>query len=100
MDEECCENKCALKNYHSCKYGSKVKMWIGGKDTLMHLVAEENMPILASQLIIRFPGQLNQRQKKGEKKLPVEIALKGYNDDVAAVVIKSMNNERYLYISF
>jgi len=94
MDEDCCENKCTLRNYHSCKYGSKDRMWIDGKDTLMHLVAEENMPILASQLIIRFPGQLNQRQKKGEKKLPVEIALKGYKDDVAAVIIKNMNNER------
>ena len=94
MEQECLDSKCAEKDNHDCKYGSKDKMWIKGRDTLMHLVAKENMAMLASQLIVRFPGQLYQRQKKGEKKLPIEVALKEYNDDVAAVMIKNMNNER------
>ena len=96
MDQECLENKCTGKNDHRCKYGNNDKMWIEGKDTPMHLVAKENMAMLASQLIVRFPGQLCQRQKKGEKRLPIEVALKEYNDDVAAVMIKNMNNERYI----
>ena len=95
LEEECQINNCVMSSSHNCKYGHYSKMWIENRDTLMHLVAEENMPMLASQLIVRFPGQINQRQKKGTKKLPIEVALNGLNDDVAAVIIKNMSNERY-----
>lgn len=95
IEDQCNKLKCA-PDYHKCKYADldqNVRFYKG--KTIMHLVAEENMSILASQLITKFPGLLLLGQDSDDK-LPVQLALAKFNDEVAAVMIKRMNNERYV----
>ena len=85
--------------FHKCKYGNEDTMRIKDGCTIMHLVAEENMAMLASTMIFRFPRLLNQGKARTfdkNRRLPVELALDKQNnsDNVAAIMIKNMNSER------
>ena len=98
FEEQCTENKCEIP-FHKCKYGNEDTMRIKDGCTIMHLVAEENMAMLASTMIFRFPRLLNQGKARTfdkNRRLPVELALDKQNnsDNVAAIMIKNMNSER------
>ena len=105
MDQECEKQKCLPdEGKHKCKYGSKSNPLVYKdeekiKKTLLHLTAEENLVILADGLIKRFPRLLYIDTRGGPRnkpnRMPLEIAMVEFNDDVASELIKNMNHDRY-----
>ena len=105
VDQECKKQKCILdEGKHKCKYGTKLNPRVYKdeekiKKTLLHLAAEENLVILADGLIKRFPMLLYIDSRGGPRdkpnRVPLEIAMLEFNDDVASELIKNMNHDRY-----
>ncbi|XP_068676221.1 transient receptor potential cation channel subfamily A member 1-like [Montipora foliosa] len=65
--------------------------------TLLHLAAGQNFLHVSKALVERYPGLMYLYSTEHEDKpsyLPVELALKKYNDDTAAYLISQMRHDR------
>lgn len=70
------------------------------KKTLMHYAAELGFLQVTKTLVKKFPLLLGiktmEPNKKKRRLLPVDLALEAGNDDVAAYLIRMMQQKRYI----
>ena len=64
--------------------------------TALHLVCDRNLVQIARHIVSLYPGQCYIKSSGGglAKRVPLEMALENKMDETAAMLIKSMLNDR------
>lgn len=62
------------------------------QNTPLHMAAKKNYTLVGDYLMDRFPSMLLTANAQNE--LPIEIAIRNYQDDMAAFLIRRMDHRR------